>query len=98
MARVGPGATARARDAEARVSAQANDREEVKGTGADADHTPHKVTVEVGGERGTKFSGTCSAGDEEKRVGGCVPQSYSWEPGGEKLECETLRTVQEPWR
>ena len=84
-------ATARTGDAEARVSAQANDREEVKGTSAEADDTPHKVTVEVGGERGTKFSGTCSVGDEEKRIGRRVPQSYYWESSGEKLECEILK-------
>jgi hypothetical protein len=26
-------------------------------------------------------------GDEEKRVGGRVSRSYSYEPGGERLEC-----------
>lgn len=88
VARAGPDAAARAGDAEAQVSAQANDGEEVKGTGADVDGTLPKVTVEVKGERGTMFSGTCSVGYEEERVGGRVPQSYSYEPDGEKLECE----------
>jgi hypothetical protein len=91
VARAGPRATARAGDAEARANAQANDGEETKGTGTDGEDVPPKVTLEVGGERGTKFSGTCSVGGEQRRIGGRVPQSYSYEPDGEKLECEIRR-------
>jgi hypothetical protein len=83
----GPGAMARAGDAEAR----ANDGDEGKGTGTDGEDIRRKVTLDVGGERGMKFSGTCSAGGEERRIGGRVPESYSYELGSEKLECEIRR-------
>ena len=74
-ARAGDGAVARAGDVEAR----AND---------DSEHPSRKVTLEIRGERGTRFSGTCSIGGEDRRFGGRVPESYSYELGGKKLECE----------
>ena len=75
VARAGAGAVARAGDVEAR----AND---------DSEHPSRKVTLEIRGERGTRFSGTCSIGGEDRRFGGRVPESYSYELGGKKLECE----------
>jgi hypothetical protein len=75
VARAGAGAVARAGDIEAR----AND---------DSEHPSRKVTLEIRGERGTRFSGTCSIGGEDRRFGGRVPESYSYELGGKKLECE----------
>ena len=75
VARAGAGAVARAGDVEAR----ANDESE---------HPARKVTLEIRGERGTRFSGTCSIGGEDRRIGGRVPESYSYELGGKKLECE----------
>jgi hypothetical protein len=90
VARAGDDVVARAGDAVARagdVEARAKD-EETKSADADSEHTSRKVTLEIRGERGTRFSGTCSIGGEERRIGGRVPQSYSYEPGGEKLECE----------
>jgi hypothetical protein len=75
VARAGAGAVARAGDVEAR----AND---------DSEHPSRKVTLEVRVERGTRFSGTCSIGGEDRRFGGRVPESYSYELGGKKLECE----------
>lgn len=90
VARAGDGAVARAGDAVARagagavarvgdVEARAND---------DSEHPSRKVTLEIRGERGTRFSGTCSIGGEDRRFGGRVPESYSYELGGKKLECE----------
>ena len=87
----GRGAAARAGDAVARagdVEARAKDDEETKSTDADSEDPSPKVTLEIRGERGTRFSGTCSIGSEERRIGGRAPESYSYEPGGEKLECE----------
>jgi len=84
VARAGAGAVARAGDVEAR----AKDDEETKSTDADSEDPSRKVTLEIRGERGTRFSGTCSIGSEERRIGGRAPESYSYEPGGEKLECE----------
>ena len=75
VARAGAGPVARAGDVEAR----AND---------DSEHPSRKVTLEVRGERGTRFSGTCSIGGEDRRFGGRVPENYSYELGGKKLECE----------
>lgn len=75
VARAGAGAAARAGDAEARAD-------------ADSEDPSGKVTLEIRGDRGTKFSGTCSIGGDERRIGGRVPESYSYGPDGEKLECE----------
>jgi hypothetical protein len=75
VARAGAGAVARAGDIEAR----AND---------DSEHSSRKVSLGIRGERGTRFSGTCSIGGEDRRFGGRVPESYSYELGGKKLECE----------
>jgi hypothetical protein len=75
VARAGAGAVARAGDVEAR----AND---------DSEHPARKVTLDIRGERGTRFSGTCSIGGEDRRIGGRVPESYSYELGGKKLECD----------
>ena len=75
VARAGAGAVARAGDVEARAN-------------GDSEHPSRKVTLEIRGERGTRFSGTCSIGGEDRRFGGRVPESYSYELGGKKLECE----------
>jgi hypothetical protein len=90
VARAGDGAVARAGDAVARagagevaragdIEARAND---------DSEHPSRKVSLGIRGERGTRFSGTCSIGGEDRRFGGRVPESYSYELGGKKLECE----------
>ena len=84
VARAGAGAVARAGDVEAR----AKDGEGTKSTHADSEDSSRKVTLEIRGERGTRFSGKCSIGGEERRIGGRVPESYSYEVGGKKLECE----------
>lgn len=84
VARAGAGAMARAGDVEAR----ANGDEENKSTDADSQDTPREITLKIRGDRGTKFSGACSIGGEKKRIGGQVPESYSYDPGDEKLECE----------
>jgi hypothetical protein len=47
-----------------------------------------KVTLEIGGDPGTAFSGTCSAGDEESELSGEVPDSFSYDLGGRQLDCE----------
>jgi hypothetical protein len=75
VARAGAGALARAGDVEARAN-------------GDSELPSRKVTLEIRGERGTSFSGTCSIGGEDRRFGGRVPESYSYELGGKKLECE----------
>ncbi len=49
---------------------------------------PKELTLEVGGDPGTGFSGVCSVGKEEKTIGGRVPERYVFEPGDAGLECE----------
>ena len=84
VARAGAGAVARA----GRVEARADDGEGTGSTDADNDGDSRKLTLEIRGDRGTQFSGVCSIRDEKRRIGGRVPESYSFEPGGEKLECK----------
>ena len=49
---------------------------------------PQKLTLEVSGDPGTGFSGVCSVEEEEKTIGGRVPQRYVFELGDAGLECE----------
>ena len=49
---------------------------------------PQKLTLEVGGDPGTGFSGVCSVEGEEKTIEGRVPQRYVFELGDAGLECE----------
>jgi len=46
------------------------------------------TTLEIAGDRGTRFSGTCTVGDEEREIGGRVPERFVYELDGRKLECE----------
>jgi hypothetical protein len=70
------------------VEARAKDDEETRSKDADSEEPSRKVVLEIRGERGTRFSGTCSIGGEKRRIGGRVPENYTYELGGEKLECE----------
>ncbi|MDP8948946.1 MAG: hypothetical protein M3N00_01705 [Actinomycetota bacterium] len=81
-ARAGDGAVARAGSDEAPTNGGK------KATGKDAEANSQGVTLEIGGDPGTEFFGTCSVGGEEKTIGGRVPARYVYEPGGDKLECE----------
>jgi hypothetical protein len=94
VARAGDGAFARAGDVVARAGAGAA-AGAAAGAGdaearadADREDTSRKVALEIRGDRGTKFSGKCSIGGDERRIGGRVPERYSYELDGEKLECE----------
>ena len=49
---------------------------------------PEELTLKVGGDPGSEFSGVCSLGKEEKTIGGSVPERYVFEPGDAELECE----------
>jgi hypothetical protein len=46
------------------------------------------VTLKVGGDQGTSFSGMCSAGGRKEVLEGRVPERYVYRPGESKLECE----------
>lgn len=47
-----------------------------------------EVSLQVGGDPGTAFSGVCRIGDEENELNGQVPESFSYDLGGQQLECE----------
>ena len=47
-----------------------------------------EATLEMEGDSGTEFSGSCTVGGEETEVSGQVPDSFSFELDGERLECE----------
>jgi hypothetical protein len=83
VARAGDGAVARAGDVEARAKG-GEDEVVTNGGGGSA----QEVTLEVGGDDGTRFSGVCFVGGQEKVIGGRVPARYVYQPGGDKLECE----------
>ncbi len=83
VARAGDGAVARAGGAKARAKS-GEDAVGANGEGGSA----QEVTIEVGGDDGTRFSGVCSVGKQEKIIGGRVPVRYVFHPGGGKLECE----------
>src|SRR3712207_949820 len=83
VARAGDSAVARAGDAKAR----AKGGEDAVGTNGEGG-SAQEVTIEVGGDDGTRFSGVCSVGRQEKVIGGRVPVRYVFHPGGRKLECE----------
>ena len=82
-ARAGDRAVARAEGGETRI----NDREKVRGR-----DRSQGITLRIGGTPGTKFSGTCSVGSEEKTLGGRVPARYVYESGAEDLECEIRKS------
>ena len=47
-----------------------------------------EATLEMNGDAGTEFYGSCTVGDEEMEVSGQVPESFSYELDSERLECE----------
>lgn len=58
------------------------------------------VILQIKGSDDTSFTGTCSAGGEERRIGGHPPERYTFSPDGGKIKCEiskewpgTLRIV-----
>ncbi len=46
------------------------------------------ATLEMKGDSGTEFSGSCTVGDEETEVNGQVPERFDYELDGERLQCE----------
>lgn len=46
------------------------------------------VMLSIDGKSGTRFSGTCSVGDEEYELDGEVPESFDYDLDGRQLECE----------
>jgi hypothetical protein len=59
-----------------------------RGKGKKGKARTQEATLEMNGNSGTEFSGSCTVGDEETEVSGQVPESFSYELDGERLECE----------
>ncbi len=53
------------------------------------------VTLRITGDKGTQFSGTCSVGEEEHEISGQVPQTLTYDPDGQKLECKIRKQSDE---
>jgi hypothetical protein len=68
---------------EARKEDTKRDKDSTKGEGSG-----REVTLSLEGDSGVGFSGTCSVGDEEESFEGQVPESFSYDLGGQQLECE----------
>src|SRR5918998_3262709 len=48
-----------------------------------------KATLEMRGEPGTEFSGSCAVGDEEpEEISGQVPESFTFSLEGKPLDCK----------
>jgi hypothetical protein len=47
-----------------------------------------EVTLNIGGDPDTGFSGTCNVGDEKNELSGQVPESFGYDLEGQQLECE----------
>ena len=54
----------------------------------DAGAQPGSVKLQIRGQPGTQFSGTCAVGDEEREVSGRAPARFVYEPGDRELACE----------
>jgi hypothetical protein len=64
------------------------DQGTTKGPNGDKDRGP-EATLELQGESGTEFSGSCTVGDEEpEEISGQVPESFTYALEGRPLECE----------
>ena len=47
-----------------------------------------EAILEIKGDPGTEFSGSCTVGDEEKKISGQAPERFVYELGGQRLGCE----------
>lgn len=61
--------------------------ERTKARAKDTKSKAREATLEMEGDQGTEFSGTCTVGGEETEISGQVPDSFSYELDGDRLEC-----------
>ena len=74
--------------AQERAEAGKESKDGKKGKGKKGKARAQEATLEMSGDVGTEFYGSCTVGDEEMEVSGQVPESFSYELDGERLECE----------
>lgn len=77
----------RAKD-DARDRDSAVENEEAKRDNAAGGGRVRKVTLQISGEPGTGFSGTCAVGEEKKELDGQVPERFVYQLDGRELRCE----------
>lgn len=46
------------------------------------------ATLEIQGNPGTEFSGTCTLGEEVNEIGGQAPERFTYQLDGRRIECE----------
>ena len=79
------------KDGGGRTERNGEDRtEKDRAKGKDRGASSEEVSLEIGGDTGAGFSGACYVGDEEFELGGQAPESFDYELGGQRLECEIL--------
>lgn len=74
--------------AQERAEAGKESKNGKKGKGKKGKARAQEATLEMSGDVGTEFYGSCTVGDKEMEVSGQVPESFSYELDGERLECE----------
>jgi hypothetical protein len=47
-----------------------------------------EAILDLKGDAGVQFSGSCTVGDGIKELNGHVPESYTFQPTGQRLDCE----------
>lgn len=47
-----------------------------------------EATLEMRGDEGTEFSGSCTVGDQTSEIAGQAPESFTYELDGERLDCQ----------
>lgn len=47
-----------------------------------------QAVLEMEGSEGTEFSGSCTVGDEETEISGQVPDRFTYDLDGNRLDCE----------
>ena len=74
--------------AQERAEAGKKSKSGKRGKGKKGRARAQEATLEMNGNPGTEFSGSCSVGDEGMEVSGQVPESFTYKLNGARLECE----------
>jgi hypothetical protein len=70
--------------------AGATSQEGTKGGGGGGARS-QQATLEIRGDPGIEFSGSCTVGDEETEISGQAPESFAYDLGRRRLDCEIRR-------
>jgi hypothetical protein len=87
-ARAGDGAETRADVSIEGVDQGASSHLKARAQSTATKGSAREATLEIAGDPGIRFYGTCTVGDEEREIGGRAPERFVYELDGRKLECE----------